>query len=177
MKNDHLGGERRLAELINEYQPYISSVCSGFEYEYLGLAREDLELEGMLGLFRALESFDSSRDTSFFTYARRCIVNAVTSAVRTAARKKHLPLNEGLSFELVGDRSDGSGGEIDALVLRETLENIVEGYLSPLEREALRLHLDGIDGEEAARRLGRSLKSAENALGRARRKIEKMLYE
>ncbi|MEG0751061.1 MAG: sigma-70 family RNA polymerase sigma factor [Oscillospiraceae bacterium] len=177
MKNtDRTNTEDKLAKLISEYMPKIRKRAARFDVRSLGLEREDLELEGMLGLFRASESFDDSRATSFSTYAGTCIDNAMTSALTKAARRKHLPLNDSVSFdgEIVPTVCSPEDSAI-ASELHVALSAIIASELSQLERDVLSLYLRGYDYLDAARLLGRTAKTTDNALQRARKKLEKRI--
>ena len=178
-KYDHLkAAEDKLAALVSEYSPVIARLASRYDVSALGLGVDDLELEGTLGLLRAAESWRSGGGASFATYAHRCIANAISSAARSAARDKHLPLNSGVPLE--DDALSGletPEAHADAKELRDALLGFISGELSPLERQALTLHLAGLTVAESAAQLSKNTKSVENALARARKKLAKKAAE
>ncbi len=176
MNNDNTSGQggRSLARLTAAFMPYIRKRAGGLRAA--GLERDDLEQEGLIGLYDALTSFDETRGGEFSSYALACINNRMTSAVRQAARKKNLPLSGYLS--LSGDDAmqlEGGGTPEDIAIAREdylSLQNRINCDLSRFEREVLSLYLEGYDYLSVAERLGCSAKSADNALQRARRKLK-----
>lgn len=137
---------------------------------------EDLIQEGFLGLLDAVREFQSGRDASFATFAQVCIRNRMRSAVRSATRAKHQPLNSSLSWER-DDVEPAVGaplGPEEMIIAREEdhegLERLRQG-LSPLERKVLEHYLDGLSYEEIARLTHKSAKSVDNAVQRVRRKL------
>lgn len=177
-KYDRQAAEDKLAALISEYSPVIRRLASYYGVSALGLGHDDLELEGMLGLLRAAESWSSEGGASFATYAHRCIANAMASATASASRGKHLPLNSGVPLDenLLSDL-DSPEAHADLKELRGALLMFITRELSPLEREALTLHLAGLSAPKSAARLGKNIKSIENALARARRKLAQKAAE
>ena len=166
--------ERELSSLKSEYLPLIRLAASRYDVASLGLGLEDLELEGLCGLFRAVEGWRADGGASFSTYAAICIRNAVSAAVSAAAAAKHLPLNAASPLESLGDAQAAAPSAEEETMAEERRAEIlgaIRDRLSPLERSALTLHIYGVGPSEAALRLGRSEKSVENALGRARVKI------
>ena len=137
---------------------------------------EDLIQEGFLGLLDAVREFQSSKDASFSTFAQVCIRNRLRSAVRSAARSKHLPLNSSLSWESddVAPALAAPPSPEELVIAREEdhegLARLKEG-LSPLERQVLELYLDGLSYSEIAQTTHRSAKSVDNAVQRIRRKL------
>ncbi len=167
-------GERTLARLTASFMPYIRK-RSG-ELRAAGLERDDLEQEGLIGLYDALTSFDETRGSDFSSYAYICINNRMLTAVRQAARKKNLPLNGYLSLSDDDARGlEGDDTPEEVAIARESyiaLQNRINSDLSDFEREVLSLYLEGYDYTSVARRLGCSVKSADNALQRARKKLK-----
>lgn len=137
---------------------------------------EDLIQEGFLGLLDAVREFKPDRDAGFATFARVCIRNRLRSAVRSATRAKHRPLNSSLSWEsgAVEQATSSPPDPEELLIAREEdhegLERLKEG-LSPLERTVLDHYLDGLSYEDIARITNRSTKSVDNAVQRIRRKL------
>lgn len=158
-------------------------------YFLVGADHDDVVQEGMIGLFRAIREFDAERDASFRTFAELCVSRQIVTAIRTATRHKHRPLNHYVSFHrpvLVG----GVGGEdrtladilpasaftdpAEQVVCAERIRDLhdhVDTALSDLEVEVLRLHVDGVGYREIAATLQRGAKSIDNALQRIRHKL------
>lgn len=137
---------------------------------------EDLIQEGLLGLLDAIREFREDRDAAFGTFAQTCIRNRLRSAVRSAARAKHQPLNASLSWE--SDQVEGAAASPpspeEMVIAREERSEDLERMaadLSPLERSILTHYLDGLSYEEIARTTQRSVKSVDNAVQRIRRKL------
>lgn len=143
---------------------------------------EDLVQEGMFGLLKAIREFDPTRDASFHTFAEVCIRRRILSAVAAAARDKHAPLNESISFETpffdshpqfpanVPARDDPEDLLIGQEEQRERLERLRD-QLSGFESDILEHYLQGYSYREIALRVGRSPKSVDNAVQRIRRKV------
>ena len=155
----------------------------------MGGDSEDLIQEGMLGLWNAIREYDPRRDASFRTYAKACIRNRLRSAVRAAARGKHTPLNDHISFETPlfdgstihescgTDRRRFEDPE-DSLIVREEVQermSLLKGQLSGFETKVLRLYLDGSSYSEIASEMKRSPKAVDNAVQRIRRKVARQV--
>lgn len=153
-------------------------------YFLAGGDSEDLIQEGMLGLLKAVREYDSSKNASFRTYAEVCIRNRLFSAIRTAARDKHIPLNQSVPFEHsqlqeLTDRAIvqafSKADNPETLLLQKEahgeLMGIIEASLSKLERAVLELYLQGLSYSEIATEAGCSVKSVDNAVQRIRRKL------
>lgn len=137
---------------------------------------EDLIQEGFLGLLDAIREFQADRDAAFGTFAQICIRNRLRSAVRSAARAKHQPLNASLSWE--SDQVDGAvtapPSPEEMVIAREKRSEDLErlkAELSPLEGRILSHYLGGLSYEEIAQVTRRSVKSVDNAVQRIRRKL------
>ena len=143
---------------------------------------EDLIQEGMLGLLKAIREFDSSRDAAFRTFAETCIRNRVRSAVTAAARGKHAPLNDSISFDCAQwrDRPGPAQGSPEELVIDREEQSerldVLKDRLSKFEAAVLRYYLGGLSYQEIAERTRRPLKSVDNAVQRIRRKVAQQLY-
>lgn len=141
-------------------------------YFLAGGDSEDLIQEAMFGLLKAIREFDPQRDALFHTFAEVCIRNRIRSAVATAARDKHSPLNNSVPFEFP---MLGSGDDPEALYIsrEEEAERLdkLQKRLSPLERDILALFLCGLSYREISGQVGRSVKSVDNAVQRIRRKV------
>lgn len=137
---------------------------------------EDLIQEGFLGLLDAIREFREDRDAAFGTFAQTCIRNRLRSAVRSAARAKHQPLNASLSWEsgeVEGALAPPPGPEEMVIAREERSEDLerLTAELSPLERTILGHYLSGLSYEEIARAIHRPAKSVDNAVQRIRRKL------
>ncbi len=137
---------------------------------------EDLLQEGLLGLLDAVREFDSRRDAAFPTFARVCVQNRLRSAVRSAAREKHMVLNAAVPWEGQETAEGGQGPENpeDLVIAREARREELARLgreLSPFEREVLGQYLEGLSYAEIARATGRPSKAVDNAVQRIRRKL------
>lgn len=145
---------------------------------------EDLIQEGMLGLLSAIREYDPTMNTLFKTYAEICIRRRLISAVKSASRMKHSPLNEGVSFDEILSGEALTGHMPTSEQLRRTPEEQVlareradeifstySRYLSKFESEIYKLFLNGMSYQEMSERTGRSVKSVDNAVQRIRRKL------
>ena len=154
-------------------------------YFLAGGDSEDLIQEGMVGLLAAIREYDSSKAASFRTYAEVCIKNRLISAIKAAARDKHTPLNNSVSFEtpLFSGNGDsypyGTPGQQaedpeEILLSREDFRermDALKGQLSGFEAGILRLYLNGLSYSEIAAEVNKSPKSVDNAVQRIRRKL------
>ncbi|MCL2367659.1 MAG: sigma-70 family RNA polymerase sigma factor [Oscillospiraceae bacterium] len=138
---------------------------------------EDLTQEGMMGLLAAIRTFSPEHGASFQTYAGICIRRRLLTAVKTASRYKHLPLNHAVSFE--ASQLDGGVGHLsrapeEQLLSRELADEMRERIahvLSGFEREILELFLEGLSYQEMAERVRKTEKSVDNAVQRIRKKL------
>ena len=154
-------------------------------YFLAGGDSEDLIQEGMVGLLRAIREYDPDKAASFRTYAEVCVKNRLFSAVKAAARDKHTPLNNSVSFETplfsgTGERfACGTPGRqaedpeeifLSREAFRERMQAL-HGQLSGFEANILRLYLNGLSYSEIAAEVNKSPKSVDNAVQRIRRKL------
>lgn len=154
--------------------PYIQKRAHSISIA--GLDSDDLVQEGLIGLFRAMETYENDQGAAFSTYAITCINNCIATAVKQAARKKHLPLSGYLSLD-EDDTIMLTGGytpEELAIANEEyaALQNRINDNLSDFERDVLALYLEGYDYLAVAKRLDTTPKSVDNALQRARKKLK-----
>lgn len=164
------GDETAQATIIAHLLPGIRRIAAGSIVP--GLEREDAEQEGLIALFRAIESYRPQAEVSFETYAMRCVRNGISDARLRAGRKKHQPLNHSVPLE---DESRAVPGPEEQAVDKEqyrTTVRILRTGLTPTERRVLLLRLDGCDYRTIARRLGVSPKAVDNALTRVRAKLK-----
>jgi len=167
--------EASLAQLIKAFMPLIQKKAKNVSVS--GLDYDDLVQEGLIGLFNALETFDSTRGVSFSTYAITCINNCVADAIKKAARKKHLPLSGYLSLSEDDENMLTSGYTPEDIAIANeeytALQNKINDDLSDFERDVLALYLEGYDYIAVAQKLNTTPKSVDNALQRARNKLKK----
>jgi RNA polymerase sporulation-specific sigma factor len=172
--------------LIRRYTGFVRLKASS--YFLAGGDSEDLIQEGLIGLYKAVRDFRSDKETSFRSFAELCVTRQIITAIKTATRYKHAPLNTYVSFSHTpaGQESDGECSLGDALpgpsvdeppvvvVSTEELQSLVFTLgtgLSRLESEALRLYLEGCSYEEMAAELSCDTKTIDNALQRVKRKV------
>jgi RNA polymerase sporulation-specific sigma factor len=180
------GDGKALDGLIRRYTGFVRLKASS--YFLAGGDSEDLVQEGLIGLYKAVRDFRADKETSFRSFAELCVTRQIITAIKTATRYKHAPLNTYVSFSHTpaGQESDGDCTLGDALpgpsvndpsvcvISTEELQSLVFTLgtgLSHLEAEALRLYLDGLSYEEMAVELGCDTKTIDNALQRVKRKI------
>ena len=158
-------------ELVKRYFRQVR-ICAR-PYFLAGGDSEDLIQEAMFGLLKAIREFEPSRNVQFRTFAEVCIRNQIRSAVTSAARSKHAPLNDSVPFEApMVLRSEISPEEL-YISREEENERLARlgRQLSVLEREVLKLFLLGLSYQEISEQVGRSIKSVDNAVQRIRRKV------
>ncbi len=148
---------------------------------------EDLIQEGMFGLLSAIRQYNPDAGSSFYTFAEHCIKMRLLSAVKSASRLKHFPLNDGMSFEQLSENSStqlSAAPEVfrrspeDMVLARESKEElycVFSQCLSKLESVVLSDYLDGLSYREIAAKLGKDEKSIDNAVQRIRRKLARNL--
>jgi RNA polymerase sporulation-specific sigma factor len=179
------GNEVALDALIRRYTGFVRLKASS--YFLAGGEGDDLIQEGLIGLYKAVRDFRTDKDTSFRSFAELCITRQIITAIKTATRFKHSPLNSYVSFSqapagqeegecTLGDALPGPGVDDPAIcvISTEELQSLVFCLgtgLSPLENDALRLYLEGNSYEEMAEQLGCDTKTIDNALQRVKRKI------
>ena len=176
--------------LLNKYKNFVRSKARS--YFLIGADHEDIVQEGMIGLYKAIRDFKPEKLSSFRAFAELCITRQIITAIKTATRQKHIPLNSYVSLNkpLYDEESDRTlldvimEGRIsdpeEMIINRENLGNIhnrINEVLSSLEQEVLKAYLDGKSYQEIAESLGRHVKSIDNALQRVKRKLEKYLEE
>lgn len=175
-------GDRSAEEHLAERYMQMVRACARPLF-LAGGDSEDLIQEGMFGLLSAIRQYRTEMGASFHTFAENCIRNRLLSAVRTASRLKHIPLNDGMSFEQLSEESNprlSATPELfqrtpeDLVLARESKEELycaLSQCLSSLEKRVLALYLDGLSYQDIAARLGKEPKSVDNAVQRIRRKL------
>src|SRR5438034_488882 len=180
------GDQVALDALIRRYTGFVRLKASS--YFLAGGDPEDLIQEGLIGLYKAVRDFRHDKETSFRSFAELCVTRQIITAIKTATRFKHSPLNSYISFShtpagqdpdgecTLGDALPGSpvNDPVVCVISTEELQSLVFCLgtgLSQLEAEALRLYLEGSSYEEVAEKLGCDTKTIDNALQRVKRKI------
>ena len=158
------------AVLVKRYLRLVR-VCAR-PYFLAGGDSEDLIQEATFGLLKAIREFAPGRDAKFKTFAEVCIRNRIRSAVATASRSKHAPLNDSVPFEspMLGIGASPEELYISREEEAERLSRLAQ-KLSPLERKILKLFLHGLSYREISEQVGRPAKSVDNAIQRIRRKV------
>lgn len=182
------GDPRAQEYLIKKYKNFVRAKARS--YFLIGADREDIIQEGMIGLFKAIRDFRCDKISSFRAFAELCITRQIITAIKTATRQKHIPLNSYVSLNkpIYDEESDRtlldvlSGKKIsdpeELLISREELSNIeskIGEILSDLEWQVLMYYLQGKSYQEIAEDLDRHVKSIDNALQRVKRKLERFL--
>ncbi|GAA0127258.1 RNA polymerase sporulation sigma factor SigH [Clostridium sp. CTA-19] len=182
------GNKEALDYLLCKYENFVRGKAKS--YFLIGADREDIYQEGMIGLFKAIRDFRLDKLASFKAFAELCVTRQIITAVKTATRQKHIPLNTYISLNkpIYDEESERtlmdiiSGVKIsdpeELVISREELQNIeneIGQVLSELEMEVLMSYLDGKSYQEIACDLDRQAKSIDNALQRVKRKLEKCL--
>nr|WP_206110430.1 RNA polymerase sporulation sigma factor SigH [Paenibacillus aquistagni] len=177
-----------LEYLIHKYRNFVRAKARS--YFLIGADREDIVQEGMIGLYKSIRDFRGDKLASFKAFAELCITRQIITAIKTATRQKHIPLNSYVSldkpiYEEDSDRTllDVIGGsrvsDPEQLIINREefvgLEDKMSEILSDLERKVLMLYLDGRSYQEIAVDLDRHVKSIDNALQRVKRKLERYL--
>ncbi len=180
------GSQTALDTLMKRYHGFVRLKASS--YFLAGGDADDLVQEGLIGLYKAVRDFRSDKETSFRSFAELCVTRQIITAIKSATRFKHAPLNQYVSFSHTPAGQDGDGECTlgDALpgpstndpsvrvISTEELQSLVGCLgttLSELESEALRLYLDGRSYEQMADVLECDCKTIDNALQRVKRKI------
>ncbi len=169
-------------ELITEYSRLVK-ICAR-PYFLVGGDSEDLIQEGMLGLLSAVRHYDPAKDVKFKTYAEFCVRRRLISAIKSATRFKHSPLNDYVSLESPElDENNTQGMSFlrdpeEFVIARERVDEITDclyGALSRFESKVLGLYLDGMSYEEMAVKMNKTPKSVDNAVQRIRKKLAQLL--
>ena len=179
------GSANAYERLIRRYRGFVRLKASS--YFMLGGDSEDLIQEGLVGLYKAIRDFRSDRESSFRNFAELCITRQIITAVKTASRNKHAPLNQYVSFAqtpaasgeaettleeiLPGPISEEPSERVIASEELRALVSCLSSVLSELESRVLSLYLDGHSYEQIGERLECDTKTVDNALQRVKRKV------
>lgn len=185
-----IGDDAALEFLIQKYKTFVRSKARS--YFLIGADREDIVQEGMIGLYKAIRDFRDDKLASFKAFAELCVTRQIITAIKTATRQKHVPLNSYISLDkpMYDEESDRTlmdvigGAKVsdpeELIIHQEEFSDIelkMAELLSELERDVLMLYLDGRSYQEIAVDLSRHVKSIDNALQRVKRKLEKYLED
>lgn len=181
------GGDTEALEyLINKYKNFVRAKSRS--YFLVGADREDIIQEGMIGLFKAIRDYKEDKLSSFKAFAELCITRQIITAIKTATRQKHIPLNSYVSLDkpIYDEESDRTLLDVisetkvtdpEELIINQEeyvdIELKISELLSDLERKVLSLYLDGRSYQEISEQLNRHVKSIDNALQRVKRKLER----
>lgn len=182
------GDSDALEYLINKYRNFVRAKARS--YFLIGADREDIIQEGMIGLYKSIRDFRGDKLSSFKAFAELCVTRQIITAIKTATRQKHIPLNSYVSLDkpIYDEDSDRTLLDVicgtrvtdpEELIINKEefvgLEDKMGEILSDLERKVLMLYLDGRSYQEIAVDLDRHVKSIDNALQRVKRKLERYL--
>lgn len=186
----HQGDEQALEVLLARYRNFARAKARS--YFLAGSDREDVVQEGMIGLYKAIRDFNLSQQTPFRVFAELCISRQILTAIKTANRVKHSPLNSSISLDYTVGGPDSERLVADTLVAPvtfdpaemaisaeevEALRDSMKATLTQLESDVLSLYMDGRSYDEIAGALGSHVKSIDNALQRVKRKLLRHLAE
>jgi RNA polymerase sporulation-specific sigma factor len=184
------GNAKAISILINKYKNFVRSRSKS--YFIVGADKEDIVQEGLIGLFKAIRDFNPDKKTSFRAFAELCIMRQIITAIKTATRQKHLPLNSYVSLNKPIFEDNGERVMADviastrtcnpeeiyvALELTKSIKEKMKKYLSALESKVLAEYLKGLSYYEVAKNIGKHIKSVDNALQRIKRKIQETIKE
>lgn len=179
-----------LEYLIYKYKKYVKYKARS--YYLIGADKEDIIQEGMIGLYKAIRDYDKEKLASFKVFSEICITRQIITAVKTATRQKHIPLNSYVSLNkpIYDEESDRtlldiiSGFRIcdpeELMICRENLDSMekeIEEILSELELDVLKSYVDGMSYQEIACEMQRHVKCVDNALQRGKKKLENRIVQ
>lgn len=184
------GNSDALDYLIDKYKNLVKGKAK--TYFLVGGDREDIIQEGMIGLYKAIKDYDVDRLSSFTYFADTCVTRQIITAIKTATRQKHIPLNSYISLNkpMYEDRSERTlmdticsleNEDPEYLIISkeglDDIKNKLRQILSDFENNVLVLYIDGMTYEDMSIKLDRHVKSIDNALQRVKRKLEILLME
>ncbi len=179
---------KALVTMLERYEEFVR--LKARSYFLIGADREDIIQEGMIGLYKAIRDYRDDRETSFKAFAEICITRQIITAIKTATRQKHAPLNtyvslnnpvsesddpDRLYIDFLSDKSLDPGEVVVSIEEAESIRENFRKMLSNLETQVLRLYIEGRSYQEIAAELDRHVKSIDNALQRIKRKVEQHL--
>ena len=167
------GNRGAAEELLEKYKGLVNSIARTFFLK--GVDRDDIVQEGMIGLFKAIDTFNIDGKVSFITYAHECIKNRLLDYVRNGTRLKNKPLDDSVPISSVED-ADSQALTPEEIAINaeevETLKSIIDTSLTEEERNILKMHNDGKSYSEIAQAIGKNTKYVDNALQKIRRTIK-----
>ncbi|MCI9177689.1 MAG: RNA polymerase sporulation sigma factor SigH [Clostridia bacterium] len=184
-----------LEHLINRYKNIVSLKIG--KYYMIGAEKEDIEQEGLIGLFKAIKSYQPEKQNSFKTFANMCIERQLITAIKSSNRQKHMPLNSYLSLNMnaYDNEEDGNNSTIDLLGVLDTkntedpldtitqkeyyelIETTIDKTLSDFEKKVLNQYMQGESYVQIAQKLDTPVKSIDNAIQRIRKKAIKEMQD
>ena len=181
------GNDRATDFIIKKYMNFVRMKYKS--YFLAGADHEDVLQEGMIGLYKAIRDFDKDKNVMFKTFAELCITRHIITAVKSATRKKHTPLNGYVSldkpetdytyFESTNFWREQKNLDPEQIMIEKEnvkgMEGQIDELLSPFEAHVLMYHLKGFSYSKTAQLLGKDSKSVDNALQRIKKKLEKFL--
>lgn len=184
------GDKDALEYLIGKYKELVNMKVG--KYYIIGAEREDIIQEGLIGLFKAVKSFNNDKQNSFKTFANMCIERQLITAIKTSNRQKHMPLNSYLSLNMNAYEEDEDSNLLDKFDSHqiedpldtitkkeyyETVENAIDRALSDFEKQVLNRYIQGESYIQIAEKLDTPVKSIDNAIQRIRKKAIKNIEE
>jgi len=181
------GDQNALNSIIDKYKSMVSAIAS--KYFIIGAEKEDIIQEGMIGLFKAVKSFQDDKQASFKSFADLCIKRQLITAIKTSTRQKHIPLNSYLSLNKNAYEEEGETELINVLDLSyaedpleevankeavEKMESKMNSILSSFEKNVLDKYLKGYSYNQIAQKLETHVKSVDNAIQRIKKKVSKI---
>ncbi|HEU4480826.1 MAG TPA: RNA polymerase sporulation sigma factor SigH [Actinomycetota bacterium] len=180
------GDDQALDSLLQRYRNFVR--VKSRSYFLVGADSEDVVQEGMIGLYKAIRDFQPEKNTAFRAFAELCVTRQIITAIKTASRQKHMPLNSYVSLNKPAEGSQGEERSLEEALANPTISDPAElvvsadeiesikasvgRVLSQFETEVLQLYMDGKSYQQIADMLGRHVKSIDNALQRIKRKLE-----
>ena len=185
------GDEQALSYLLDKYKNLVNMKVG--KYFIIGAEKDDIIQEGMIGLFKAIKTYNASKNNTFKTFANMCIERQLITAIKTSNRQKHMPLNSYLSLNVSAyDNNDDSTelidtfnsqtieDPLDTIMKKEQyieIEKAIDKNLSKFEKKVLDRYIKGESYTVIAKRLDSPVKSIDNAIQRIRKKAIKNIFD
>lgn len=184
------GDKNALNFLLEKYNDIVNMKANKFFI--IGAEKEDMVQEGMIGLYKAIKSFDTEKQNSFKTFANLCIERQLITAIKTSNRQKHIPLNSSFSLNISAyDENDETSimeildtklveDPLETITKKEYFENVeskIDKNLSAFERQVLSFYVQGESYINIANKLASPVKAVDNAIQRIRKKAIKCISE
>lgn len=184
------GNKYALEFLMNKYKELVNMKVS--RYFIVGAEKEDITQEGLIGLFKAIKSFNPDKQNSFKTFANMCIERQLITAIKSSNRQKHMPLNSYLSLNIAAYDDDDEASIIDIFDSHQVedpldtitkkeyykaVETAIDKHLSSFEKQVLNRYIQGESYSQIAKKLDAPVKSIDNAIQRIRKKAMKNISD